>query len=199
MGRRMKQEQRGVDALQQSVLIHEEVKIVVNSCFEINLMGLNAILLAKKAGERARGFGVISAELRLLSLELQAEMQRLGELTQALLAMATTRLQAERRLARLTDAAAFSEKVASLLGPSMEKTRAKMITFNGGAHFSECLEDAYRTCTFGLVLARSARIESAYSGELRAVLAELSEEFAQKIAAVLPRLDALSRITKTLV
>ena len=101
MGRQMKKENSGVDALQQSVLIHEEVKVVVVNCFEINLMGLNAILLAKKAGERARGFGVISAELRLLSLELQGEMQRLGLLTQELLAMATARLQAERRMARL--------------------------------------------------------------------------------------------------
>ncbi|MGL4996091.1 MAG: hypothetical protein ACRC01_10220 [Deefgea sp.] len=195
----MKKENSGVEALQQSVLIHEEVKVVVISCFEINLMGLNAILLAKKAGERARGFGVISGELRLLSLELQGEMQRLGVLTQELLAMATARLQAERRMARLTDAAAFSDKVAQMLSPAMEKTRSRMVTFNGGTHFSECLEDAYRTCTFGLVLARSARIESAYSGDLRTVLAELSEEFAQKIAAVLPRLDALSRITKNLV
>lgn len=195
----MKQENSGVEALQQSVLIHEEVKVVVISCFEINLMGLNAILLAKKAGERARGFGVISGELRLLSLELQGEMQRLGVLAQELLATATARLQAERRLARLTDAAAFSEPVAQMLKPAMEKTRSRMVSFHGGMYFSECLEDAYRTCTFGLVLARSARIESAYSGDLRTVLAELSEEFAQKIAAVLPRLDALSRITKTLV
>ena len=97
----------GVSALQQSVLIHEEVKVVVIHCFEINLMGLNAILLAKKAGERARGFGVISGELRLLSLDLQSSMQRLGLLAQDLLAAATARLQAERRLARLNDAAAF--------------------------------------------------------------------------------------------
>ncbi|QKJ66433.1 hypothetical protein HQN60_06835 [Deefgea piscis] len=188
----------GVSALQQSVLIHEEVKEVVVSCFEINLMGLNAIILAKKAGVHARGFGVISGELRSLSLALQAEMHRLGLLAQELLNSATTRLQAERRLARLTDAAAFSAEVADLLAPAMEKTRNKMVVFKGGSKFGECLDDAYQTCTFGLVLARSARIESAYSGELRTILAELSEEFAQKITTVLPRLDALRQITQNL-
>ncbi|QZA81593.1 hypothetical protein [Deefgea piscis] len=188
----------GVSALQQSVLIHEEVKKVVVSCFEINLMGLNAIILAKKAGVHARGFGVISGELRSLSLALQAEMHRLGLLAQELLNSATTRLQAERRLARLTDAAAFSAEVAELLAPAMEKTRNKMVVFKEGSKFGECLDDAYQTCTFGLVLARSARIESAYSGELRTILAELSEEFAQKITTVLPRLDALRQITQNL-
>ena len=188
----------GVSALQQSVLIHEEVKVVVVSCFEINLMGLNAIILAKKAGVHARGFGVISGELRSLSLALQAEMHRLGLLAQELLNLATTRLQAERRLARLSDAAAFSAEVAELLAPAMEKTRSKMVVFKGGSKFGECLDDAYQTCTFGLVLARSARIESAYSGELRTILAELSEEFAQKITMVLPRLDALRQITQNL-
>ncbi len=188
----------GVSALQQSVLIHEEVKVVVVSCFEINLMGLNAIILAKKAGVHARGFGVISGELRSLSLALQAEMHRLGLLAQELLNSATTRLQAERRLARLSDAAAFSADVAELLAPAMEKTRNKMVLFKEGSKFGECLDDAYQTCTFGLVLARSARIESAYSGELRTILAELSEEFAQKITTVLPRLDALRQITQNL-
>ena len=85
-----------------------------------------------------------------------------------------------------------------MLAPAMEKTRLRMVPITSSGRFGECLDDAYRTCTFGLVLARSARIESAYSGDLRTVLAELSEEFAQKIAAVLPRLDSLQRITQTL-
>lgn len=188
----------GVSALHQSVLIHEEVKMVVRNCFEINLMGLNAILLAKKAGESARGFGVISGELRLLSLELQAAMQRLGELTQELLALATQRLQAERRLARLSDAAEHSEQLQQILAPAIEQAQSKMGHLLEAKLFRECLEDANRTCTFGLVLARSARIESAYSGTMRSVLAELSETFAQKIEAVLPRLDSLQRITQSL-
>jgi Methyl-accepting chemotaxis protein (MCP) signalling domain len=188
----------GVSALRQSVLIHEEVKVVIRNCFEINLMGLNAILLAKKAGESARGFGVISSELRLLSIELQTAMQRLSALTQELLAAATQRLQVERRLARLSDASAHSEHIRTILAPAMQQAHSRLSNLVAASRFDECLADANRACTFGLVLARSARIESAYSGQMRSVLAELSETFAHKIEAILPRLDSLQRITHTL-
>ena len=194
----MQNAESGVSALHQSVLIHEEVKVVIRNCFEINLMGLNAILLAKKAGESARGFGVISGELRLLSLELQTAMQRLALLTQELLATATQRLQAERRLSKLDDAAAHSERLALMLQPAMRQAHERLAHLVEANRFRECLDDANRSCTFGLVLARSARIESAYSGDMRSVLAELSETFAKKIEAILPRLDSLQRITHTL-
>ncbi len=194
----MSQAVSGVSALRQSVLIHEEVKVVIRNCFEINLMGLNAILLAKKAGESARGFGVISAELRLLSIELQTAMQHLSALTQELLAAATQRLQAERRLARLADASNHSEHIRHILAPAMQQAQSRLAQLVSANRFEACLDDANRACTFGLVLARSARIESAYSGSMRGVLAELSETFAQKIEAILPRLDSLQRITHTL-
>ncbi|WP_373976630.1 hypothetical protein NT239_07820 [Chitinibacter sp. SCUT-21] len=188
----------GVIALRQSVLIHEEVKVVIRNCFEINLMGLNAILLAKKAGESARGFGVISSELRLLSIELQTAMQHLSELTQELLAAATQRLQAERRLLRLADASSYSDHIRAILEPAMQQAQNRLANLVPSSRFDECLTDANRACTFGLVLARAARIESAYSGQMRSVLAELSETFAQKIEAILPRLDSLQRITHRL-
>ncbi|WP_410499484.1 hypothetical protein [Chitinibacter sp. S2-10] len=188
----------GISALRQSVLIHEEVKTVVRNCFEINLMGLNAILLAKKAGESARGFGVISNELRLLSIELQRAMRGLDELTQQLLSSATLRLQAERRLARLADAAAYSDTLRQMLEPAMQYARSRFSTDIDPKRFHDCLSDANQSCTFGLVLARTARIESAYSGTMRTVLAELSEAFASKIEAILLRLDSLQRITQKL-
>lgn len=188
----------GVSSLRQSVLIHEEVKVVIRHCFEINLMGLNAILLAKKAGTSARGFGVVSSELRQLSLELQTAMQALNELTQQLLTSATSRLQAERRWQRLHDAASHSEALHALLSPAMQRAQARQQLSVHANQFQECLAEANRSCTFGLVLARAARIESAYSGQLRSVLAELAESFARQIEAVLGRLTTLQHITRDL-
>ena len=40
------------------VRINEEIKRVVSVAFKINIMALNAIFLAKRAGTAARGFGV---------------------------------------------------------------------------------------------------------------------------------------------
>lgn len=47
------------------VRINEEIKRVVSVAFKINIMALNAIFLAKRAGNAALGFGVLSNELRV--------------------------------------------------------------------------------------------------------------------------------------
>ena len=42
------------------VRVNEEIKAIVATAFRINLMALNAIFLAKRAGNAALGFGVLS-------------------------------------------------------------------------------------------------------------------------------------------
>ena len=61
------------------VRLNEGIKGVVLIAFQINIMALNAILLAHRAGEVALGFGVISKELRSLSVELTGLMQELSK------------------------------------------------------------------------------------------------------------------------
>jgi len=52
----------GTDLLR-IVHINEEIKRVVGVSVKINIMALNAIFLAKRAGTAALGFGVLSNEL----------------------------------------------------------------------------------------------------------------------------------------
>jgi methyl-accepting chemotaxis protein len=61
-----KRPQAGADLLR-IVRINEEIKAVVGVAFKINIMALNAIFLAKRAGTAALGFGVLSNELRTFS------------------------------------------------------------------------------------------------------------------------------------
>jgi len=49
--------------LRRIVRTNEEIKSVVATAFKINLMAMNAIFLAKRAGQTALGFGVLSNEL----------------------------------------------------------------------------------------------------------------------------------------
>ena len=56
------------------VRINEEIKRVVSVAFKINIMALNAIFLAKRAGNAALGFGVLSNELRVFSKDLRESM-----------------------------------------------------------------------------------------------------------------------------
>ena len=66
----------GVDLLR-IVKINEEIKRVVSVSFKINIMALNAIFLAKRAGTAALGFGVLSNELRVFSTDLRICMESL--------------------------------------------------------------------------------------------------------------------------
>ena len=60
------------------VRLNEGIKGVVLIAFQINIMALNAILLSHRAGEVALGFGVISKELRTLSVVLTGLMHALS-------------------------------------------------------------------------------------------------------------------------
>lgn len=186
--------------LQNTVLINENIKMVIWNCFEINLMGLNAILLAKRAGRMARGFGVISGELRELSLQLQGSMNRLSCASQDMLAETSHSMTQERRSQMLLRTAAVSENNALYLAETLQRTRqaadentARLRVVH--QRLAEYIDEAYQACVFGVVIARAARIESAYSGEHANVLAELSNDFARKVDSIVPRLEELRRIS----
>ncbi|MDW5415387.1 hypothetical protein R6242_02240 [Iodobacter sp. CM08] len=186
--------------LQNTVLINENIKMVIWNCFEINLMGLNAILLAKRAGRMARGFGVISGELRELSLQLQGSMNRLSSASQDMLAESSHSMTQERRNQMLVHTSEQSADNTAYLADTL--TRARVASDEHAARLrlvhqrlSEYIDEAYQACVFGVVIARAARIESAYSGEHSNVLAELSNDFASKVDSIVPRLEELRRIS----
>ncbi|QBC43693.1 hypothetical protein [Iodobacter fluviatilis] len=186
--------------LQNTVLINENIKMVIWNCFEINLMGLNAILLAKRAGRMARGFGVISGELRELSLQLQGSMNRLSSASQDMLAESSHSMTQERRNQMLLHTSEQSADNTTYLADTLSRTRlasdehaARLRLVH--QRLSEYIDEAYQACVFGVVIARAARIESAYSGEHSNVLAELSNDFASKVDSIVPRLEELRRIS----
>jgi hypothetical protein len=79
------------------VRLNEGIKGVVLIAFQINIMALNAILLAHRAGEVALGFGVISKELRSLSVELTGLMQELSKDAYLAVNLISDLLRQERR------------------------------------------------------------------------------------------------------
>ena len=85
----MKQGQDAGGELRRIVRINEEIKSVVATAFKINLMAMNAIFLAKRAGQTALGFGVLSNELRRFATDLQQQMTVLREMTYGSVATVT--------------------------------------------------------------------------------------------------------------
>ncbi len=87
---------------------NEEIKAIVATAFRINLMALNAIFLAKRAGNAALGFGVLSNELRRFAQDLTRHMSALRDMTSGSVGCVTGVVQAQRNLAILTAAVRLS-------------------------------------------------------------------------------------------
>ena len=66
--------------LHRVVKANEDIKKVIRISSGVNLVALNAMLIAKRSGEKSRGFAVVSSELRVFSRKLEGAMTGLGAL-----------------------------------------------------------------------------------------------------------------------
>jgi hypothetical protein len=184
--------------LQRVVAMRESIKVVVAYAFRVNVLGLNAILLAKQFGDAACGFGVISNELRVFGRELREQMQALNSGSVQLVSQATRQLKLARQmlLMRQADTAVQPSSMRMLAALALQEQ--ELVSLHQGVSrtlglMSERVEAAHQSCLFGVVIARSARIEAAHSGQLGQVLSTTSSEFAEHVNQILPNLLVLQQ------
>lgn len=186
--------------LRRIVRINEEIKKVVKTAFRINLMAMNAIFLAKRAGQSALGFGVLSNELRRFAAELEQQMVALGQATSASVVMVTAVLKEaqlvgmlERAQAQCDDAG--RQALEAVLQRHREKTlseqRDKVAAVNRS--LTMMIEGTARLVEMGGVLARSAKIEAAYGGGFSQALRQVSSDFEATIGDIRQSLDSLGK------
>lgn len=179
------------------VLINEEIKRVVAVSVKINIMALNAIFLAKRAGAAALGFGVLSNELRVFSQDLRRCMASLDGLIHVCVNQVSVGLK-EVRLGRLLGEAAKlaprQSAVAGVLrghGQANERRAAALAALC--RQLKSALEDAFRMVELGSVLAKSAKIEAAYGQSFAPSLAQVSGEFDGVVEEIRRSLELLRR------
>ena len=169
----------GTDLLR-IVRINEEIKMVVSVAFKINIMALNAIFLAKRAGTAALGFGVLSNELRVFSQDLRTCMQSLTGLIHACVNEVSVMLQNLRytRLVREAAELAPHSRAGAILRRREEELQRRNESLSTvRRQLRRALEDAFRLVELGGVLAKSAKIEAAYGQGFAGSLAQVSGEF----------------------
>lgn len=181
--------------LMRIVRMSEEIKGIVGIAFKINIMALNAIFLAKRAGSAALGFGVLSNELRVFSGELRETMSKLSGLIHANVSAVSVTLQESRHDALfLRTAAALPQhpQLKEVLENRRlrQETRAQRIA-TLRRDLALAIDDVARLVELGSVLAKSAKIEAAYGASFAAPLAQVSGEFDQVIENIR---QALGRI-----
>lgn len=180
------------------VCINEEIKRVVGVAFKINIMALNAIFLAKRAGTAALGFSVLSHELRLFSLDLRSRMQALGEVTHACVVEVSRMLQALRQTRLMHEAARLAPQatVAEAMARRQQENEEHAARLSAlRRQLKLALEEAFQLVELGGVLAKSAKIEAAYGQGFAAALAQVSGEFDGVVEEIRNSLESLRKST----
>jgi len=200
--------QDGIDAsvhdteLARIVRVNEEIKSIVSTAFKINLMALNAIFLAKRAGHAARGFGVLSNELRRFAQDLTREMTQLREMTAATVSTVTGVVQ-QKRLNGILDEAIRRCPTSGSDYQLVQRRGHKQLGDRHGQlsaldkRLRRSLEDTSQLVELGGVLARSAKIEAAYGGNFSASLMQVSSDFGDVITLIQQSLERLGRLRLT--
>lgn len=178
------------------VRINEEIKAVVGVAFRINIMALNAIFLAKRAGTAARGFGVLSNELRVFSQDLRNCMVALNAHIHGCVAEVSVVLQDRRhmRLLREAYAGAPTPQLSVVLARRGAENDAHAEHLAGlRKQLLRALEDAFQLVELGGVLAKSAKIEAAYGQSFAGPLGQVSGEFDGVVEEIRVSLESLRR------
>ncbi|MHB1099930.1 MAG: hypothetical protein ACYCZR_10285 [Burkholderiales bacterium] len=185
------------EQLRRTVRINEEIKQVIRISSGINLTAVNAMLVAKRSGERSRGYGVVSGELRSFSGRLEALMDETGMLISGMIGDMAWLLNQRRSREQMARATRMSERAAELLGEAMEKkdrdvskTRKKILDLGGRLDRQAGM--ALKLCQSGVALARSAKIEAVYGGEMAETLGQVSIEVEGRMAELFERLKFLN-------
>ena len=178
------------------VRINEQIKVVVGVSFKINIMALNAIFLAKRAGTAALGFGVLSNELRVFSQDLRNCMASLTTLIHDCVNEVSVVLQDIRHTRLLREAAEMAPdsaavKVLAQREEENEKHDQQLASLR--KQLKRALEDAFQMVELGGVLAKSAKIEAAYGQTFAVPLAQVSGEFDGIVEEIRSSLESLRR------
>ncbi len=196
----MREIDRAGQELRRIVRVNEEIKRVVATAFKINLMAMNAIFLAKRAGQSALGFGVLSNELRRFATDLQQQMEKLREMTYGSAATVTALLKqarVNRLLERTRDSSKgnglklVEEKLRDMQVTTIAEHQMEMATLD--RRLDQMISDTAQLVELGSVLARSAKIEAAYGGGFSASLMQVSSDFEKTIGDIQKSLANLTK------
>lgn len=178
------------------VVLRQGIHKVATCAFKVNTLGLNAILLSRRYGAHAKGFGVIAKELRDFSKTLHEEMAQLNLFGSTLIDLASQQLKLTRQLMLLGQAEAASQgQPLSTAIARKQLNRDQLQSRIGQQHLQirQSLARTLQDCLYGSVLARSAQIEAAYAGGHGNALTLASLEFTHYIDEILESLSFLEK------
>lgn len=182
--------------LHRAVKANEDIKKVIRISSGVNLVAINAMLVAKRSGERSRGFAVVSSELRIFSRNLEVAMTGLGalifELVRDAAAMQKQRQERSHFLVILAQGRQMREWVEPALARVDERLRGTEQEI--GRDWQKLrlqLNRALQLCESGGSLSRSAKIEAVYGGDMSTTLKQVANQIEETVNEIFSTLKLL--------
>lgn len=177
------------------VRVNSGIRQVIAISRRVNLVAVNAMLAAKQAGSQARGFGVVSAELRAFSAQLSQQMQDLDGLIYELVHGVAEAAHISRRQRYVADTRQC-DIAAPHLAVAAAHIEQRLETIDGASNerwigLRLRLDRALRLCGTGIALSRAAKIEAVYGGVLAGGLRQVADEIEVAILDILGTLKQL--------
>jgi hypothetical protein len=176
-------------SIERVVTINRRIKAVITASTEVNIVALNAGLVARRAGGRSRGFLVVAGELRAFSGHLQDSMSALMVAIFGLVGD-VAQLQKQLRSHRgIATTAAFGGRAAAAMASAQERAEAAVAKTTGGLHAAwdgllMQSQQALRLCRTGLILAKGSKIEAAHGGDMASALQQIADHIEATVERV---------------
>lgn len=162
-----------------SVSINHGLKQVIEISHQINLVAMNAILVAKRAGQQSSGFKVVAMELRVFSQKMEEMMARLGEMIFRLVKRIADLRKLQKNLSLLGTAMKKSSRAAEQLhaSHSLKSDQFQQLQEAVEQEWQSLESEVKRSlnlCSSGAMLSHNARIEAAYGGTMLADMQQVA-------------------------
>lgn len=172
--------------LRRVVQANEDIKKVIKISSGVNLVALNAMLIAKRSGEKSRGFAVVSSELRVFSHKLEGAMTGLGALIFELVRDAAAMRKQHHERRHLLNIQAQGQRMQELMGPVLARMDERMhkTAEEFGRDWQKLrlqLGRVLQLCEIGGSLSRSAKIEAVYGGDMSATLKQVANQIEETV------------------
>lgn len=182
--------------LHRVVKTNEEIKKVIRISSGVNLVAINAMLVAKRSGERSRGFAVVSSELRIFSRNLESAMTGLGalifELVKDAAAMQKQQQERDHFLALVAQGKPLNELVQPARARIEERMQGTEQEIGKDWHkLGLQLNRVLQLCESGGSLSRSAKIEAVYGGDMSVTLKQVANQIEETVNEIFATLKLL--------
>ncbi|TAJ77842.1 MAG: hypothetical protein EPO42_09270 [Gallionellaceae bacterium] len=178
------------------VKANEDIKKVIRISSGVNLVAINAMLVAKRSGERSCGFAVVSSELRVFSHKLEGAMTGLGTLIFELVSDAAAMRKQQKERSHFLSLGAQGKPMRELVQAALARVDERICgteqEIDKDWHkLGLQLNRVLQLCETGGSLSRSAKIEAVYGGNMSGTLKQVANQIEDTVNEIFSTLKLL--------